>query len=383
MKIVSRSFLGADSFVTYPHTNAFASGGRALVYLRRRNAAMELCLFDLEAQKIGLRVEIGAPGEVGNCLWTDVALEAPKVAAVFQNSAWILDLDHPQGWIRVFQPDSSATLDGLCSLSRDGSRLLCRESKGGIHRAIEIDLAGGNVKELFRKDWFANHFHYCPHDENWVAFSHEGPAEDILDRCWIWHREAAPQGRVAFDQASSVPGQTLCVGHERWAFHDVSAYVPAYAVSPAGKRGLYEIFGDGRPARLLWENDVLWHCSMDRTGRYVAVDTTGPFSETKLDDHRFRASVEQHLKTDRERGTNRSDVVILDLRTGKSLPVATVERSRHPYHPHPAISPDGRWVAYNDSNSGCRGVWLAELSLELGALNSREVEHGGAGLCLK
>jgi hypothetical protein len=154
------------------------------------------------------------------------------------------------------------------------------------------------------------------------------------------------------------------VGHERWGFHDVSAYVPAYAVSPAGRRGLYEIFGDGRPTKLLWENDVLWHCTMDCSGRYAAVDTTGPFRERGLEEDEFRASVERHLEADRTKGSNASDVVLLDLKALRALPVATVERTRHPYHPHPALSPNARWIAWNDSSPGNRGAWVAEIGHE-------------------
>src|SRR5690606_32265950 len=134
----------------------------------------------------------------------------------------------------------------------DGRKVLLREKRGHRNHALELDIASGTLRELFVKDWYANHFHYCPHDESWVGFSHEGKTELIPDRCWVWHAEHAPEGRVVFDQASDAPGTRLCVGHERWCFHDVSAYAIAFAVSPAGKRGLYEVFGDGRPAQLRW-----------------------------------------------------------------------------------------------------------------------------------
>jgi hypothetical protein len=156
----------------------------------------------------------------------------------------------------------------------------------------------------------------------------------------------------------------LCVGHERWGFHDVSAYVPAYAVSPAGKRGLYEIFGDERPAKLLWENDVLWHCGMELSGRYVAVDTTGRFCEDKLTEEEFREYRDRHLQTDRVKGENDSDVALIDLQTRRALHVATVRRSQHPYHPHPAISPNRNWMIWNDAARESRGAWLAAVSLE-------------------
>lgn len=372
MKITSRSFLGENSYITYPHTNAFAWDGEALVYAQKQDNIVHLQSLELSSgKKTTLQQIEGTP--LG---WYDVALRAPRIAAVFNNRAWLLDLQNPQDWSCVYTPEPGVRLDGLCSLSADGTRLVCSERRDEQYVGLEIDLKQDSVRELFSKNWFANHFHYCPHDESWVAFSHEGPAESMPDRCWVWHAEKAPEGRVAFDQASAEPGLLLCVGHERWAFHDTSAYVVAYAVSPVGKRGLYEIFADGRPARLLWENDVLWHCNMDLSGRFVAVDTTGPLSKEKLSDQEYQFYRDRHVETDLKRGSNTSDVGIIDLQTGEILPVATVRRSQHPYHPHPAISPDGRWIIWNDCATENQGAWVASLSLVSGSGSESRMSPG-------
>lgn len=363
MKILSRAFLGENTYITYPHCNAFAAGGRILVYMRLHQGLLELRSYDLDARTHTHLQTLGAASELGRIAWYDVALRAPKVAAVFQNKLWLLDLENPSGWTCAYEPLPAVQLDGLCSITADGNRILCGEIHPESRRALEIDLTTGGVRELFTKTWHSNHFHYCPHDESWVAFSHEGPAESSPDRCWVWHAQYAPQGRVAFDQASEKPGVRLCVGHERWGFHDVSAYVPAYAVSPEGKRGLYEIFGDGRPARLIWENDVLWHCNMDQSGRFVVVDTTGPFGEYKLDEKEFAGHLARHLQTDREKSQNTSDVALLDLKTRKSLCVATVIRTQHPYHPHPALNSQANCIAWNDASESAPGAWAALLAL--------------------
>lgn len=361
MKLLSRLFLGKETYLTYPHCNAFADGGQELIYMGVQEGILGLYSRNPALPESLHLCDVGSLSELGGMVWYDVARRDSKVAAIFNNGVWILDRVDPSGWVCVHQPGANVKIDGLCSLAADGGKVLCGEIQGETRRAIEIDLGTGRVLELFSKSWHANHFHYCPHDESWVAFSHEGPAEHITDRCWIWHSHHAPEGRVAFDQASEDPARPLCVGHERWGFHDVSAYVPAYAVSPVDKRGLYEIFGDGRPARLLWENDVLWHCNMDQTGRFVAVDTTGPFREIGLGEEEFWTHREQHLRTDRERGQNASDVMVLDLQTRRALRVATVLRSQHPYHPHPALSPRADWIAWNDAAEPTRGAWMAAL----------------------
>jgi len=363
MKILTRFFLGPDTYITYPHCNAFAPGGAGLLYMQLREGVLGLFSFDFkDGRQTHLR-DVEPLGASGNIAWYDVTLRGRKVAAVFLGGIWMLDLGEPSAdWKCVYRPAPGVRLDDLCSVSADGTRVLCGEVHGKVYRAVEIDVATGAARVLFSKTWYANHFHYCPFDESWVAFSHEGPTETIPDRCWVWHPRHAPEGRPAYDQASEEPGTPLCVGHERWGFHDVSAYVPAYAVSPAGKRGLYEVFGDGRPAKLLWENDVVWHCTMNQSGRYAAVDTTGPFREGGLTDEERAIYRERHQRADQEKGTNASDVALLDLRTGEALHVATAMRARHPYHPHPALSPGADWIAWNDASEACRGAWVAAIA---------------------
>lgn len=364
MKVLSRTFLGENSFLTYPHSNGYAYGGEGLVYMQLCEGRNCLFLRSLASGATRLLVDLGE-GKRGGA-W-DVAHRAGnRLAIVMDRRAWILDLDGPGELVCIFETPGSAKLDGLCSLSGDGRRLLCRLSEGGLNIAIEIDVETGSVRRLFSKDWHANHMHYCPHDEDWVAFSHEGWTEDIPDRCWVWHADLAPEGRLAFNQDSEVAGVKLCVGHERWCFHDASGYAVAYAHSPAGKRGLYEIFADGRPARLVWESNVLWHCTMDRSGRFVAADTTGPIRDEPHSEAEYRKYLELFMTKDDANEPMDIEVVLRDLKLGETLFLAEARWHKHPYHPHPAVSPDARWVAWNDFNPDRRGVWLAEVDLQLG-----------------
>lgn len=300
-------------------------------------------------------------GPVSQSLYFDVALGCERLAAVFNNAAWIADIGGTPKWERVYTPPRGCQLQDLPSITMNGLKLLIGESDLESHSAIEIDLRTGESEVLFRKRWHANHFHYCPFDEAWIGFSHEGPTETTPDRCWVWHAEKAPEGKVVFDQTSSLTGVPLCVGHERWAFHDVSAYVIAYAVSPGGKRGLYEAFADSRQARLIWESDVAWHVDMDLTGRFAVLDTSGSwFAQGAKEIDKAR---EEHLLADKLRTANRSDIVLLDLQEKRSLYIATVERTRHPWHPHPALSLNNDFVVFNDYSNGNRGFWIYDLDL--------------------
>jgi len=358
MKVLSRSFLGEGSYTTYPHMNAYADGGRSFVYKRIENGWARLYLRDLVTGNDSVLQDLG--NKHRGC-WEVAWRGGSRMALIADNRAHIMDLTRPGLMTEVYKPPQGASVDALCSLRGDGQKLLLREQRDGLNCALEVDLNTGQVKQLFAYEWHANHFHYCPHDENWIAFAHEGRTEDIPDRCWVWHAEHAPNGRLAFDQASEKEGVLLCVGHERWCFHDVSAHVVAYAVSPAGKRGLYEIYGDGRPAQLRWHSDVLWHCTMDATGRYAAVDTTGPFRSEPFSEEEYELHTNHWRSVDSVKQPTVVDVVLLDLHQKRSLHLAEAWTAVHPYHPHPAISPDGRWVAWNDWNPDRRGIWLAEL----------------------
>lgn len=320
-----------------------------------------LYLRDLPSGEERVLAELGPVGEkVGGTV--EVAYRTSnRLGIVRQNRAMVMEMDQPGEFHCVYQAPEGAKLDGLFSLRGDGSTLLLRESKEGINTALEVDLKTGAVRQLFSKNWHANHFHYVPYDENWVAFSHEGWTEDIFDRCWVWHAEHAPEGRVAFDQASDVPGMKLCVGHERWCFHDISGYVIAYAHSPAPRRGLWEIFADGRPAQLRWESDVLWHCTMDLSGRFVACDTSGPFQMGRHSQEDYERNLARFRCHDKAKEPFDLEVVVLDLQKQEALHLGQARSHIHPYHPHPHISLDGRWVAWNDAHPDHRGIWLAEI----------------------
>jgi hypothetical protein len=300
--------------------------------------------------------DLGSTATLGGGFAIDVARRRDRLAMPLKARGClrVMDLDRPGIWVHEHHVRNEATLDDLCSISADGNRLLYGEIWEDHRSAMELDLTTGRVRELFSKNWKADHIHYCPHDENWVVFCH-GISAETPDRCWVWHEQQAPAGKVVFDQASAVPGRPLLVGHECWTHHDNSAY----AISPGELRGLYEVFADGRPARCLWESDVLWHCNMDPTGRYAVVDTTGPFTNRKLSREEFERYVKRHLDTGCAGGETSSDVVLLDLQTRQSLVLATPWRTRHSYHPHPAISPDAQWIAWNDSRPA--GAWLARV----------------------
>lgn len=334
-----------NSYFTYPHSNGFTRSG--LVYGRLLNKDNLLVRRDFET---GIdTVLFTAPVPESGCLWYDVAPEVNLMVTVSGKDLVLIPLEEPEKKRTLYSAPAGCSLDGIMSLKRDGSRVLMGESRpDSVKAAVEFDVFGGAARTLFSHTWWANHFHYCPHDENWIAFCHEGPTRTIPDRVWGWHAVLAPAGRCLFDQQSGTPGVPLCVGHERWCFHDTAALAIAYGDSAAGPRGLYEIFADERLPRLVSEGDRDWHCNISLDGTLAVVDTTGSYAMPGKG---------------WENDDRRSDIILIDMLTGARRHLFRTGEHRagysHPFHPHPAISPDKSYVIFNDCIPFIDGIFPA------------------------
>src|SRR5688572_23130308 len=60
-RVVSRSFLGEGSYTTYPHMNAYGSGGRTFVYARTHDGVTRLYQRDLLRSRDTVLLESDTP----------------------------------------------------------------------------------------------------------------------------------------------------------------------------------------------------------------------------------------------------------------------------------------------------------------------------------
>lgn len=333
------------TWFAYPHTNAFTADGRAMVLGRFDGTRTLLLRRDLHD---GREVELAAfpaAGPAPVVRWYDLSLRSDRLATVVDDRIMVADLAGDGVFREVHRGIDGWSVHILPSISTDGSRLVVAETRqdGSVHgltRVRELVLASGTWTDCFTATFHVGHVHYCPGDEGWIAYCHEGDTTRIPDRMWAWHRTLAPHGRCVFDQASSVAGSPLCVGHERWCWHAASAVTVAYGVSPHGPRGIYEVPAFG-PARLVSGGDRDWHVNVSRDGRTAILDTTG-----SLD-----CSGAGWANSD-----GRSDVVLVDMASGARTWLARTHEAglrfgqprNHPWHPHPHLGPDGRLAVFND-----------------------------------
>ena len=332
--------------LTYPHNNSFADAGESIVLGWRSDREVglvkcdadgtrrELCRFDLERQ-------------LEKLLWCDTALDANITVTIANNQIWTFDHRNDSKPCLVYETPATARLHSIPAIRADGQKIICSLCENDRHSALLLNLKTGGQRVLFEKPWFANHFHFCPHDPEWIGFSHEGNCALIMDRVWGWHAKEAPEGKCFFEQFASIPDRVLYVGHERWSFHDRSVLIVAYGDGPGKPRGIYEAFVDGRPQRLIGEADRDFHLDVSRDGRWIVIDTTGTYDAPGKG---------------WENAWPLTDILVMDRATGERRFVAHSRLAKHPSHAHPIFSVDGRHVYFNEaSEDGLRNrVWRAD-----------------------
>lgn len=213
------------------------------------------------------------------------------------------------------------------------------------HHINLLTISTRNTQLLVNRPWLANHPSFSPYDPNWICFSRDGSG----DRMWAWNQTRAPQGVVLFNQIAA-NGERLNVGHERPLFNAASSIVVAAGDSAGKPTGLYRSdyaqLGAGYCVSPAARD---WHCNISRDGRWAVVDSMGEASDSTPPPAGWA-----------EKG-GVSDIVAVSMKTGKRevLCRVTFER-KHPYHPHPHISPSGRFVILNDAAS--KSVWALRIN---------------------
>ncbi len=331
-----------DVYAAYPHSNGFAPDGRAVVGDATRAA---LHLVDLPSGASSELIDLGylADEEI---LWFDVALRAPLLVTARAGHLLLVSLDNGESRL-LHRAAKDASLDHLVAITPDGTVVAAIEHRRDEHRLLLIDTRTGRTTEQLRVPWLANHVQFSLADPDWIGLSHEGPADRVTDRLHAFHPLRAPYGDDLTDQrALSADGsRALQLGHERWMFHRAGAIAVAYGEGP-DPRGLWEFPVDRLP-RLISAGPRDWHCNISRDGSRAVVDTTG--RATRPGRGWSRAGDE-------------SSIVVIDMATGERTVIGHTRFSTHPFHPHPAFTPDGTQIVHNHITAdGRRGIVLREV----------------------
>ncbi len=326
-----------NCYFAYPHNNGFIPATGNPVIAQRGDKYVTLLEWDFRAGTSRPILHTA----IGN-MYYDIA-EATGDLFLIDGRQRIISvptMGH-RGNPREFKihHESAERMEDLLSVSRDGMRVLYALAKTEVGRkevraarVMELDVRTGAVSLVCDMPFDADHQQYCPHDESWVGFAHEGDISGSLDRVWGLHR-GIPDGvaRPLWHEKAAGSG-VLLAGHERWAFHQTGALVVAYPESTGRPRGLYFVDPVAGVTSLVSASNYDWHCNISRSGKWAVVDTKTPKTRPREAD-----------------GRRISEIVLVDMKTGqREWLVRSHPDAGHPWHPHPHFTPDEKYVLYND-----------------------------------
>lgn len=331
-----------NCYFTYPHANGFLPDGRTAVLARTKGNRTEFLAFNPEESSTSTLSWLE-----GVKMYYDISSNG-LLGAVANNSIVVMDVsDGKASEPRVLWESTAPwRLGDLFGITADGQTAYVdfhdyNTPERHQIRAFATDALMPEPGEvILEKNWLLNHVHPSPYNDEWIFFSHEG--QKVTDRMWNWNAKASPEGQSIFNQLDA-EGKPLYIGHELAMHHKLAMLAVAYGNSPGSPRGLYEVEALGDEAqqqvRLLSEGNRDLHCNISRDGRWAVVDTMGPSDAPGPPLDGWITVKDGSV----------SDVLIVNLETGaRQFLVRSHMDRKHPWHLHPHISPDGRWVIYND-----------------------------------
>ena len=263
-------FSPANCYFAYPHNNGFLPGSGLPVVAQRGGPSVTFSEWDFRRGTLRPIVRTG----VSNTYY-DVA-EATGDLFFVEDQFRIRSVSTRAGSADKrdvpLHLEAPERIEDLLSVNHAGDRVLyALERPAPDQRAIlsarflELDLTRGGTAPVCDVPFNADHQQYCPHDERWVGFAHEGDISGTHDRVWGIYRAGNDRQphRLWDEKAETGP---LLAGHERWAFHRTGALVVAYPSSEGRPRGLYFVDPVARRVDLVSASEYDWHCNISRSG---------------------------------------------------------------------------------------------------------------------
>ena len=313
-----------NSYFTYPHCNAFLSSGTEFVYVQLRGG-LRLRLHNLKTHEDRELCRMPGNHLLQGGVWPEVDESSDTLYFSHRQNIWSLDLKKRSSLQRLFT--TSDTMDDLVGAHQ--GKVYFSTRKNG-HTTLHC-LEKTHHQVLGILPFYANHVQVSPFDGQ-LWFSHEGSLKTVRDRIWSRHQDstlhALPTG-IASSRG---------IFHERLCFHQ-----PGGVVVGSAEEGVSSVFAYTPQSitSLLSQGTHDSHVNISRDGRLLVLDTAAefPFSRSSL-------------------------ILVGDSGARKLLGHTFYQR--HPFHPHPHFSPDGKFLIYTNflSNHRWRLPSVEILSLE-------------------
>ena len=191
---------------------------------------------------------------------------------------------------------------------------------------VQVSVDGGSPRVVFEEDYWIGHINTSPTQPESLTFCHEGPWDNVDNR--IWGLDAG-SGKV-WKIRPPAPGEI--VGHEYW-FND-GIHIGYHGHTAGGK-------------------PMLGHIRFDNT-QPIECDFPGATGHIfSLDDKLIVGDGAGVIRVWRREGDRYSQPRIL-CRHDSAMRIQQT-------HPHPRISPDGRYVVFSSDRTGYGNVYKVPL----------------------
>lgn len=234
---------------------------------------------------------------------------------------------------------------GTTTLSHDDRYWAVPVKIGAVTRFVIIDTATGAHEVILERDTIG-HPEFHPSDNTLLRYA--GP---YYDRMWVLHRDGSGNRLVYRRDAA----------RKEWIVHETWRPGTRELVTTNWGRGMLGVDIDTGAVRKVCSFNA-WHSSINQQGTLMCADTTFPDTGLMLFNPRDGVG-EPHLlclsgasNEGAHWNTDHCPYDDEDYQQGKWK----VYAPQHT-HPHPAFSPDGRYVVFTSDRSGYAQVYEAEV----------------------
>ncbi len=348
--LVQLTTAAAISHHVYPEAQVFTPDGAGTVFWRKRGpgGAADLFLADLAHRTVRALTDEALRGE-GTCL-------GPAVSPCGQ---WVYYIVSSAGrnemrrvslgtmWRQRLWELPSGSLYVLGSISPDGREYVTgRRARGEDPQVISIDLESGQVRVVYSSAAVYNpHPVWDPSASGWLLVQENtgyerGPhghrlVDGLGARLLVMRGDGSDVRQLDLGRRQNERIQ----GHQTWLGAKGEVVATAVRRPEGGGRwrseAVYALSPDGG-RRVVAAGHAFCHIGADAAGRWIACDTVGT-----------------------------GHIYLIDAEAGQCYFVCASDSSfgagQHT-HPHPAISPDARWVVFNSDRSGIAQLHAVQVS---------------------
>jgi len=287
------------------------------------------------------------PSHDGRYVYFRAGTRACRVDCESQKTEVLLDM----GDVALREKGMVGAAMGTTSLSHDDRYWAVPVKMGAVSKLVILDLQRATHEVILERDTIG-HPEFHPSDNSRLRY-----AGSHTDRIRVINRDGTGNRLVYDRKPCGQPGQYEWIVHETW-----NPANPNEIITARWPRGCIGINIDSGATREICTFNA-WHPSINRQGTLMCADTTFPDTGLQLFDPRDGIGEPRPLcypeatNQGKHWNTDHCPYDDDDYRQGRWK----VYAPQHT-HPHPAFSPDGKFVVYSSDRTGYAQVYEVQVS---------------------